>query len=471
MNMGIGISTPGLSINFRTVNSFRNRDMQGIFLWSKETGKSECLWDWKGIKKALNAWEDSTEGKNFQPKINLRKALESGAPMSIFHLDGPNFLFVAGNVAFYVDIQGKTLRPAFAAKDVMFSSAWQDTDGTVFIPDEWRIAMFPPKGEMKTLALEAPVGQAPWIWAQPKNPAMSRNEMNYRPMLGTTGGNFFLVGGHTGLVTEKDVVRAIPLREGRKPWTMTEIRDEHKNLVPGVDGESFFLIQRPSWIKGDVFLARRDSTGKELWKTNLGDCDPIIHAVESMGKLALLVARDTKLLARIQLDPTSGKIIEEKVWDVAKLASEGQLPLSFGLLRRATVIPTRRGQLIWIPANGPVATPAENKGWASKMPTPADGGWFALDADLLLKPVAIHPLADQAVVLSQGRTVPVPSWYNSGIFPEYEIKELTWSKGEKDLPYYKETRGAAHTPLLMTDLKICTSPALVSWAEQLLGVN
>jgi len=446
--------------------AFGEHDLEGIYAWDSTTGKIQKLWDQDSLISQLKTWIKSPEGAAFSD-VDLKDEVRAHRPATLFHLDGSRFAWVNGATVFELDIAARSARILFsdldkgrvvagghAARSIAVGSASPGGAGPS-----------PFQGSRVTLAFSQKPALSTAFQNGDGSLVITRPGMVVRiPLTGAVqvtplGEGHRLVWNGPEIVTftNGDLLRTVDLKTAKSTDPAAGAKLESSMLQPCADGRSTFIYKH--YKTREDTLARVDPAGKVLWTANLGDCRFGFLLAEDGDKVNVLVRRTSgDLPMRMVLKADSGSLVTQSLW----LSSEGVEktyggpPAPVDLADRAVMLPCPSGFLVWAPSRGEVEG-APAGAWsrdAVALPETADekasdGQWCLLTPQLVLKPIARRPLADQMLVLAQGRMEPVMNWINHGISQSSNPGDrVLTSLNKKPLPFFIRDFGFWAPPTL-----------------------
>ncbi len=413
---GGGFGMGGMSFAFAVQGTFGEWDFEGLHVWNRATGKSECLADPDQLKAIGKAWFKTKEGQPFRDAPYLHKDVKTNCPSAFYLLGGQRFLWITRSYVVQVDLETKEIKPLWAFKDqdameLEHASlrSWQEADGTVHAFRDNHFLTIGTDGSCKDerwmpLIKSASGERYSWKAHRPESVLLSWPE---RAALFSDGSMCMRV-------------EALP-EGGWKPVAQWEL--DHSRILVNRSATRYFAYNHYK-LKHDT-LTCVDPSGKLQWVTDLGDCRNEINLQEGEGQLFALVLRVTPgsdTYTRLAINPATGKVASSTPWGVedAGTSEDAVAKVPASLEDFACLIPAGEDFLVWLPASGEVENGLKASGWEAKVearPTfrnPSYGTWARLNARGELAPLARRAYADQMVVVGT-RPVPLPLSANTGM--------------------------------------------------------
>lgn len=280
---------------------FNRRDIDGIFLWNRDSKKTECLWKGDQFIDALKDWARSPQGKALAPFASPQKLVDFNGPKYLFQQTGDHFLLVLSGCAIQIDVTQKTLKPlyVFSKREVDpphmlwstasfeggawgsepngFFVAWQEADGGVHMVDSTEWTTISPAGSVRTQWLPA---------------ALRFSRLDSETLLAGTERGVYCLSRNPALPASATVLKS-------------------HTPVPARDGAGSYLFRRGKFL-------RLDKEGEEVWATNLRGVDQSHFLVETPEEVAVLANRNIEYegnrLECLILNPRTGKVISSERW-------------------------------------------------------------------------------------------------------------------------------------------------------------
>lgn len=469
-SFSLGASSGNTGGGFGYSAAFGEHDLEGIFLWDRATGKSTRLWDQDSLLAQLKAWVKTPEGAAFA-NVDLKDEIRAHRPTTMYHMAGGRFIWVTGASAVDLDVTSKTAR-------ILFSDM-----------DKGRVA----GGGPATRTLGAGSGTLPGSFSGTaftvgfsEKPALTAARQNadgsltlVRPGLvatipvegpvrisGTGQGHRILWNGPNSLLLSNgEVIKFLDIHDPA-PDVATSIKIDNSLVQPAADGRSIFVYKHYK-MKADT-VSRVSPEGKVLWTSPLGDCRFGFLLGEDQNQVHVLVRRTAgEIPFKVVLKADTGAILNQDAWlpGEAFEKAQGGYPAPVELADRAVMMPSRDGFLVWAPSRGEVEG-APTGGWSMDgsgltqigADKALDGQWCLVTPQLLLKPLARRPLADQVIILAQGRMQPVTNWINQGIGQSSNPGDrLVRTLNKQPVPLFTRDFGFWLAPAL-TDFSLRVAP-------------
>lgn len=474
LRKSVGFGFGGVSVSV-TMGGYLKRALRGIYLWQKDTGTCQRLWDEKGLEAASDAWKKSPEGKAFKDTVKFHQVITQGGPLTMHHLKGDRFLLAAGGCLFEIRSSKPSIRPLLATESEPVWASWRTPDGHL-----WCLAL---KAQRElapaTISQKGKVISNPGITLLPLFEMHQVYEVDQE---GTVTPRGLLQGSLDGTLNAGSTVfastemyrRAYTLEGSITEGLAIGIKEDDgfKLIHTSVDGSGYFLLDDRTF--GDDTLIRRGADHQERWRINLGSTQGKPQIVESGDTIGILCLQSSSKLRRFLLNRTSGAVLSDGPWDLHSGGTAGRA-LTAGLAQRMVSIPTPQGCLVWLPANGgKLHKDFEQVAWLlpathpkDLQPGPETGTWYRLDSDLILRPLGGRPLADQVVLILGGQTYAVGHPLHAGIRTGDNRRSSVTTREEGQDPFYQDGRDAALT-FLGSDIVGHPAPALRQWAESIL---
>jgi hypothetical protein len=408
-----------------SAGAYAERAFEGVWVWDRATGKSQRLWDLYALEEIGKKWKLTSDTA---PRP-LHEELEMNTPMYLFHLKDEKFLWITASWFMVIDLKDRSCRPIDACDKDAYANltescmhAWQESDGTVRAFRGSRSYRISPEGRGRRENLD----EAHWC--------------NY-VLQGDSGFVLadgkklkFLTRNEKGELKEKMTV----------PSSLTELsllEDGQTLLGHSATGfrskSEFVFFAKKLTRKNNLFgtyshtFQRLASDGKPAWTLELKDLgSPFFHLLQKGNRALMLVRRnaDPKGVHRISVDLATGKVEQDEAW-------EGEDRQAFPEMdEMGFCIPAKQGQLVWLPSSAELDEKVPSAGWlasgtSGQVPDLKTSGiWMWVDSELRSQLLWSRPLADEMVVITQGRPTPLSLWANNGI----TLARGIWSFGTGD---------------------------------------
>ena len=184
MGMGIGGGRRVVGGAATIRNDFGTHDLEGIYVWNRETGKSTKLWTQAALLKQLSKWVKTPEGLPYK-WVSLKEEIRANQATYLFHMHDNHYTWINGSTAFDLDlgtgqakitftdsrddyVQPEPQRAAFAGHlavdpdlkaiepwECGLTSAQQNADGSLTLLRPGMMVTIQPDGAVKTFDFKA----------------------------------------------------------------------------------------------------------------------------------------------------------------------------------------------------------------------------------------------------------------------------------------------------------------------------